>query len=454
LHEGPACDRRPPHPRQIARACETGATTKTFSGTTIYSCGLRIGKTVELPVSAIDSKQMLLRVIGKRNKQRALPLADIAACMTAQMGGHQYQCCDCDNRFWVYHGCRNRACPACHGRQIRDWLQARQAELMPCDYYHIVATVPEEIRHLFLSDQKFMYSLLMKTVAGAVTDLTRDRKYLGATPGILMVLHTWTCQMHYHPHVHLLVTGGGVFDDGQSWCEPLTRGRRSASKPKACGFAAAACQGEPPGTFLVPVKALSKLIAARFRDALKKAKPDAFHSLPPKTWKQPWCSFSKHYGRARKAVVDYLARYAFRIAITNARIVAMDETHVTFKYKQRDTGEWKACRLTGIEFLRRFLMHVLPKGFHKLRYYGLWHYSKRDLQQRARLLLSLLGRLQPAETILIADVATEADKASQDQDASEEGFSPSCPYCGSHDVEHLQKRCRSPGPYRPLSHVR
>ncbi len=180
---------------------------------------------------------------------------------------------------------------------MRDWLQAKQAELLPCDYYHIVVTVPEEIRHLFLSDQKFMYALFMKTVAGAVIDLTRDRKYLGATPGILMVLHTWTSQMHYHPHVHLLVTGGGVSDDRQSWCEP-------------------------PGAFLVPVKALSKLIAARFRDALKKAKPEAFSRLPRKTWKQPWCSFSKHYGRAKKAVVDYLARYAFRIAITNARIVA------------------------------------------------------------------------------------------------------------------------------------
>jgi hypothetical protein len=348
-------------------------------------------------------------------------LADIAACRTAQMGGHQYQCRDCDNRFWVYHGCRNRACPACHGRQMRDWLEARHAELLPCDYYHLVATVPEETRHLFLSDQKSMYALFMRTVAGAVIDLTRDRKYLGATPGILMVLHTWTGQMHYHPHVHLLVTGGGVSDDGQSWCEP-------------------------PGTFLVPVKALSKLIAARFRDALKKTQPGAFSRLPRKTWKQPWCSFAKHYGHTRKAVVNYLARYAFRIAITNARIVAMDDTHVTFKYKQRNTGEWKVCRLTGVEFLRRFLMHVLPKGFHKLRYYGLWHHSKRDLQQRARLLLSLRGRLGPGKPILIADVAAEADGTLEDECTSEEGFSPSCPCCGSRRVQHLQERGRGPGP--------
>ncbi len=348
-------------------------------------------------------------------------LADIATCMTAEMGGHQYQCRDCSHTFWVYHGCRNRACPACHGRRMRGWLEARQAELLPCDYYHVVATVPEETRHLFLSDQKFMYSLLMKTVAGAVIDLTGDRKYMGATPGILMVLHTWTGQLQYHPHVHLLVTGGGITDDGQSW-------------------------REPPGQFLVPVKALSKLIAGRFRDALKKAKPEAFGSLPRGTWKRAWCSFCKHYGRGKNAVVDYLARYAFRIAITNPRIVAMDDTHVTFKYKQRATGEWKTCRLTGTEFLRRFLMHVLPKGFHKLRYYGLWHHSKRDLQERARLLLSLLAPVRLAECLLIADVAAEADRLSEGKDAPEEGFSPSCPHCGSARVQHLRERYRGPGP--------
>jgi hypothetical protein len=348
-------------------------------------------------------------------------LADIAACMTAEMGGHQYRCRDCDHTFWVYHGCRNRACPACHGRRMRDWLEAREAELLPCDYYHVVATVPEELRHLFLSDQKSMYALLMRTVASAIIDLSRDPKYLGATPGILMVMHTWTGQMQYHPHTHLLVTGGGVTDDGQSWCEP-------------------------PGQFLVPVKALSKLIASRFRLTLHKAKPEVFARVPRKTWKREWCSFCKHYGRGRQAVVEYLARYAFRIAITNTRIVAMDDTHVTFRYKLRETGEWRMCRLTAVEFLRRFLMHVLPRGFHKLRYYGLWHHSKRHLQQRARLLLSLLAPVRLVECLQIADVAAEADRTSEDQYGSPDRWSPSCPCCGSRRVEHLQKRCRGPGP--------
>lgn len=160
-----------------------------------------------------------------------------------------------------------------------------------------------------------------------------------------MVLHSWTDQLQYHPHTHLLVSGGGVTGDGQSWCQPS-------------------------GRFLVPVKALSKLAAARLRDGLEKAKRDVFDGLPRKIWKREWYSFCKHYDRGQQAVLGYLARYAFRIAITNTRIVAMDDTHVTFKYKQRQTGEWQPCRLTGVEFLCRFLMHVLPKGLHKLRYYG------------------------------------------------------------------------------------
>ena len=209
-------------------------------------------------------------------------------------------------------------------------------------------------------------------------------------------------------------------------------------------------RSEPPhaekGTFLVPVKALSKLIAARLRDGLKKAKPEAFDGLPRKTWKREWCSFCKHYGKGKRAVLDYLARYAFRIAITNTRIVAMDDTQVTFRYKHRETGDWKLCRLPGVEFLRRFLMHVLPRGFHKLRYYGLWHPSKRHLQERARLLLSLLTPVRLAECLLIADIAAEANRLSKGKDASEEGGETPCPHCGSHRVEHLRQRCRGPGP--------
>jgi hypothetical protein len=348
-------------------------------------------------------------------------LKDIAACMTARMGGHRYRCEKCGSQFWVYHGCRNRACPACHGRQICQWLQERNAELLPCDYYHLVATVPEELRHAMLSDQKYMYSLLMRTTAHALVDLARDRKYIGATPGILAVLHTWTSVMHYHPHVHMLITGGGVSNDGANWHEAAKR-------------------------FLVPVRALSKLIAARMRDTLKQEKPEVFEALPQRTWRRAWCSFCKHYGSGKQAVLDYLARYVFRIAITNARIIGMDDTHVTFRCKGRKSGKWNTYRLTGVEFLRRFLMHVLPKGFQKVRYYGLWHHSKRPLQRRAWVLLSLRQPAKLDQPLLLADVATEVRKDLPFDDPSEEGFQPVCPRCGSDHVIHLCELARGRSP--------
>lgn len=352
-------------------------------------------------------------------------LDDIAGCMTPSMGGHRYRCQDCGDDFWICHGCRNRSCPKCHGRQMQDWLARREAELLPCGYYHMVSTVPEQLRHAFLSDQKFMYSLLMKTVAGAVIDLARSEKRIGATPGILMILHTWTGQITYHPHVHLLITAGGVSDDGRHWLAG-------------------------PEGFLLPVRAMSKIVGARFRDALAKEKPDVFRTLPRKTWKRAWCCYCKPYGHGKQAVLQYLARYAFRIAITNARIITMDATHVTFRYKDREANQWRTCRLTGVEFLRRFLMHVLPKGFHKARYYGLWHYSKRLLQQRARLLLALKSRAKVEVPMTVADVGSEAQRAADDRyigsESSADGFRARCPHCGSDRVVHLEEvpRGRSP----------
>ena len=352
-------------------------------------------------------------------------LDDIAGCMTPAMGGHRYHCQDCGDEFWICHGCRNRSCPKCHGRQTQEWLAQREAELLPCGYYHLVATVPEQLRHTFLSDQKFMYSLLMKTVAGAVIDLARSEKRIGATPGILMILHTWTSQISYHPHAHLLVTAGGVSDDGQHWLAA-------------------------PSKFLLPVRALSKIVSARFRDALAKAKPEVFRLLPRKTWKRAWCCYCKPYGHGKQAVLQYLARYAFRIAITNARIVAMDATHVTFRYKDREANRWRTCRLTGVEFLRRFLMHVLPKGFHKARYYGLWHHSKRPLQQRARLLLALKAPTEAITPMTVADVGVEAQHMADNRDIGSETSDgtvhPRCPHCGSDRVVHLAEVPRGQSP--------
>jgi hypothetical protein len=337
-------------------------------------------------------------------------LHDIARCMTKAMGGGRYHCHDCNETFWSYHGCRNRSCPKCHGRQIADWLTGRSAEILPCRYFHLVATVPSELRTVFLRYQKTLYGLLMKIAADAVRDLAAEKRYVGAEVGILAVLHTWTGQLHHHPHVHMLVTGGGVTDDGTAW-------------------------HDTPNEFLVPVKRLSPVISRRFAEALQKGHPDLFRQIPAHVWSRQWCSYCKPYGQGQGAVLNYLARYVFRVALTNRRLIAMDETHVTLRYKDHDTGQWRTVRLEAVQFLRRFLFHVLPKGFHKVRYYGLWHPSIRDRQARARLLLELATMpIAHSPVILIGDIANEALGQSDLQSC---GQVVKCPKCGSMNVHRI-----------------
>ena len=250
-------------------------------------------------------------------------LSDIAACCTRELGGRRYRCDDCKESFWQYHCCRNRACPKCHGTQIREWLQRREAELLPCDYFHGVATVPSELRAVFHHHQKAMYGLLMQVSAQAVKELCCRKRHLGALPGILCVLHTWNGRLGYHPHVHLLITGGGVTLDGQHW-EPAR------------------------GEFLVPVTLLSRKIAAKFRDGLKAKMPALFASIPANVWQREWVTFLKHYGQGNDAVLKYLSRYVFRTAISNARILGMDQTHVTFRWKHRDDVANRAAAGRGV----------------------------------------------------------------------------------------------------------
>jgi Zn finger protein HypA/HybF involved in hydrogenase expression len=338
-------------------------------------------------------------------------LQDIAGCMTEAMGGGRYHCHDCRETFWRYHGCRNRSCPKCHGRQIADWLKSRSAEILPCRYFHLIATVPSELRPLFLRHQKTLYGLLMKIAADAVRDLAAEKRYVGAEVGILAVLHTWTGRLHHHPHVHMLVTGGGVTEDRTAW-------------------------HEAPNNFLVPVKRLSPVIARRFAEALQKGHPDLFKQIPAKAWNREWCSYCKPYGTGQDAVLQYLARYVFRIAITNHRLVSMDESHVTFRYKDHDTDQWKTERVEGVQFLRRFLFHVLPKGLHKVRYYGLWHPCKRDRQGKARLLLALTtAPVADNDGPLVGDLA---DAALGQSSLESHEHRVKCPKCGSTNVLRLE----------------
>jgi hypothetical protein len=334
---------------------------------------------------------------------------DIMRCRTQAMGGHIYHCNDCGKEVYVYHGCRNRHCPACHGDQSRQWLQQRREELLPCDYFHITATIPQELHPVFRRNQKIMYSLLFETVSDALAQLTSDPKHLGGTVGMLAVLHTWTASLLYHPHVHLLVTGGGVDHHGQ-WV---------SSKNK----------------YLVPVKALSKLIRGKFASRLKKRHPQLHSSISTQVWSREWVSHSIHYGRGESCVLNYLARYVFRIAITNSRIISVDQTHVTYKYKDRRAGTWRTCKVQGCEFIRRYLQHVLPKGFHKVRYYGIWHPSSRYH------VAGLLGQMALGTDQEHREINSGDQQAAQVRETL-------CPYCRSGNLQLLKRlprpRSRSP----------
>jgi hypothetical protein len=299
-------------------------------------------------------------------------IEDILDCRTAALGGQVWRCEQCDTEMFSYHSCCNRSCPKCHTAQIQEWLEHRQAEMLPAPYFHITITVPAELREVLRANQRDGYAALMQASAAAIIELARDPRYVGGTVAVLAVLHTWTQQLNLHPHVHCLVSGGGVSEDGNTW-HPARR------------------------KFLVPIKALAKLVRGKIRALLQRKRPDLV--IPDVVWRVPWILHVTAWGNGEQAVLDYLARYVFRIALTNARIVGLDDQTVTVQYKERKTGRPRTCRLSGEEFMRRFLQHVLPRGFHKVRYFGLWHPAHRRSAARIRQMLQLQAspKLDPSQ---------------------------------------------------------
>jgi hypothetical protein len=284
-------------------------------------------------------------------------LRDIVACRTAALGGHVRACDHCGVRQYSYHSCRNRHCPKCHGEQTQRWLERQRARLLPCAYFLLTFTLPAELRALARAHQKLVYGLLMTAAGAALLKLAADPRYLGARPGMLAMLHTWTRALLYHPHVHMLVTAGGLRDADRAWVAP----RRAA--------------------FLVPGRALSRLFRAKVRAGLCQA--GLLDQVPSTVWHHEWVVHVQHAGTGDK-VLDYLARYVFRIAIVNSRLERFDNDQVTFRYRDGRTGTIKWCTLDAVAFLGRFLQHVLPQGFSKVRRYGLFSPSRHDLLAQAR----------------------------------------------------------------------
>jgi len=311
-------------------------------------------------------------------------MAAIERCRTAVLGGHVARCEDCAHTVIAYNSCRNRHCPKCQGAAAKLWLAERAANLLPVPYYHVVFTLPAPIGDIAYQNKAAIYDILFKTSAETVMTIAADPKHLGASVGITAVLHTWGSAMTHHPHVHMIVPGGGISLDGKRWI---------------------ACR---PGFFL-PVRVLSRLFRRLFLDKLAAAhaagrlkfcgdhapltEAQAFAAYLAPLRKTEWVVYAKKPFGGPQAVLAYLSRYTHRVAIANGRLLALDDECVTFKwkdYRSKASHRHKAMTLAIAEFIRRFLIHVLPKGFHRIRHYGLFAQpSCADNIARARQLLAM-----------------------------------------------------------------
>jgi hypothetical protein len=349
-------------------------------------------------------------------------MAAIERCRTAALGGHVLRCDDCSAIEIAYNSCRNRHCPKCQGAVARQWLADREADLLPVEYYHVVFTLPAQIADIAYQNKAVIYDLLFKATAETLTTIAADPKHLGARIGFTAVLHTWGSAMTHHPHLHCIVPGGGLSPDG--WI-PCKRG------------------------FFLPVRVLSRLFRRTFLDKLHQAHRDGrlqfygqhtgladrstfIQYLAPLV-KSNWVVYAKRPFAGPEAVLAYLSRYTHRVAIANSRLLSHDQHHVTFKYKDyraKNRDRYKTMRLDTDEFIRRFLIHVLPKGFHRIRHYGLFasHVRATNLQ-RIRNLLA---------------VETPAQETMSNEDA--ERCTYVCQTCGApmRVIERLDPTSRTP----------
>lgn len=333
----------------------------------------------------------------------------IEICRTAALGGHVERCEDCAHTRIAYNSCRNRHCPKCQWRAAQAWLEAREAELLPVPYFHVVFTLPAEIGAIAYQNKAKVYGLLFTAAAEALTTIAADRKHLGAAIGITAVLHTWGQNLDHHPHVHCIVPGGGVSPTGDHWvrCRPNFF---LAVRVLSRRFRRLFLQG------LDALHAAGEL--KFFNDLAGLADADAFrtHLVPLRN--SEWVVYAKRPFAGPEQVLAYLARYTHRVAISNRRLVAIDQTHVSFRWKDyRDNGRSrsKVMRLAAGEFMRRFLLHVLPDGFHRIRHYGLFANG-----HRAEKLALCRKLLNAAPTV----------KEQQGDDGDHNDDPPPCPSCG------------------------
>jgi hypothetical protein len=323
-------------------------------------------------------------------------MRDIQRCRTEALGGQTYRCPDCEHVLYSYHSCRNRHCPKCQNENAQRWLDNQQHNLLPVPYFLLTFTLPDELGKIARSRQQLIYNLLFRISAAATQQLAADPRFIGGQIGMMGVLHTWGRTLVYHPHVHYLVPAGGLAPDGTTWL-PARK------------------------NFLLPVRALSRLFRGKFHQALRNE--TIYPQIPARVWKQDWVVHCEPVGSGLGAL-KYLAPYIFRVAISNNRILKLDQHQVTFRYRDTESGKEKRCTLGAGEFIRRFLQHVLPRSFVKVRYYGL-------LSPRLRKrLTSLRQQLEDISRVPNQSQETDADEHLQTEQSQCTSSSPiRCPVC-------------------------
>jgi hypothetical protein len=344
-------------------------------------------------------------------------MSAIERCRTAALGGHLARCEDCAHTLIAYNSCRNRHCPKCQGAAATQWLAEREAELLPVPYFHVVYTLPAELREIAYQNKAVVYDLLFKASAETTLTIAADPKHLGARIGFISVLHTWGSALVHHPHVHMIVPGGGFSPDGSKWI---------ACRPR----------------YFLTVEVLSVLFRRRFLNMLLAAHAagrlqffsrqvaladkTAFRAYLRKLRGIKWIVYAKQPFAGPRQVLRYLSRYTHRVALSNRRLISADDSGVTFKYKDYrldGSARYKTLSLATDEFIRRFLLHVLPKGFHRIRHYGLLAKA------------NCATNLARARELLATPSRSKEPERSEHSAADEQRVLPSpCPCCGGRMV--------------------
>jgi len=329
-----------------------------------------------------------VRQFGKRMpRAHKKTMEAMVSCRTSQYGTILAQCTECKKQHLLFCACGNRHCPACQHHKADVWLAKQIDRALPCNYFLLTFTVPEALRPFIRSHQRDGYDALFTASAHAITTLARDPRFAGGgQPGFTGVLHTWGRQVQFHPHVHYVVPGGTVLDKGKRW------------------------EASPPGFFL-PVRALSKIFKAQFRDLMRRAR--LFDLIPATAWQEDWVVHSQPAGNGSRTL-EYLSRYVFKVAISNTRIVTLKHDMVTFRWQKKDSRRWRCTTISAMEFIRRYLQHVLPTGFVKVRHYGFANHNA-AVDHKDLYLLVLLAQ------------AFEGPPAPQLEPSSPV---PYCPHCG------------------------